>query len=76
MAPNWRPLLTSAIREDELKALRAHERIGRPLGDKNFLALLEQNLGRILRRQNKRVTTENTEGHGKGKLIRILFSRL
>ena len=23
---------------------------------------------------HKRVTTENTEGHGKGKLIRILFS--
>jgi len=38
-------------REEELKALRAHERTGRPLGDENFLALLEQNLGRILRRQ-------------------------
>ena len=48
MAPNWRRLLTSAIREDELKALRAHERTGRPLGDENFLALLEQTLGRIL----------------------------
>jgi len=43
--------LTSAIKEEELKALRAHERTGRPLGDENFLALLEQNLGRILRRQ-------------------------
>ncbi len=51
MAPNWRRPLTSAIREGELKALRAHERTGRPLGDENFLALLEQNLGRILRRQ-------------------------
>src|SRR5271165_4795899 len=51
MAPNWRRLFTSAIREEELKALRAHERTGRPLGDENFLALLEQNLGRILRRQ-------------------------
>ena len=51
MAPNWRGLLTSASREDELKALRAHERTGRPLGDENFLALLERNLGRILRRQ-------------------------
>src|SRR5271157_227001 len=51
MAPNWRRLLTSAISEEELKALRAHERTGRPLGDENFLALLEQNLGRILRRQ-------------------------
>ncbi|MGA9921928.1 MAG: hypothetical protein WBQ29_00910 [Isosphaeraceae bacterium] len=34
-----------------MKALRAHERTGRPLGDEDFLALLEQNLGRILRRQ-------------------------
>ena len=51
MAPNWRRLLTSVIRDEELKALRAHERTGRPLGDENFLALLEQNLGRILRRQ-------------------------
>ena len=102
MAPNWRRLLTSAISEEELKALRAHESTGRPLGDENFLALLEQNLGRILRRQkpgpkdvqrdeyypgkkdhHKRVTTERPhptggscprEGHGKGKLIRILFS--
>jgi len=52
MAPNWRRPLTSAIKkEDELKALRAHERTGWPPGDENFLALLEQNLGRILRRQ-------------------------
>jgi len=51
VAPNCRRLLTSAIRGEELKALRAHERTGRPLGDENFLALLEKNLGRILRRR-------------------------
>ena len=53
MAPNWRRLVDQRHqrREEELKALRAHERTGRPLGDENFLALLEQNLGRILRRQ-------------------------
>ena len=52
MAPNWRRLLTSAIKDEELKALRAaHERTGRPLGDENLLTLLEQNPGRILRRQ-------------------------
>ena len=32
--------------------------------DENFLALLEQNLGRILRRQNKRVTTERPHPAG------------
>ena len=51
MAPNWHRLLTSAIKDEELKAFRAYERTGRPLGDENFLALLEPNLGRILRRQ-------------------------
>ena len=30
---------------------RAHERTGRPLGEEAFLASLEQDLGRILRRQ-------------------------
>ncbi len=69
MAPNWRRLLTSAIREGELKALRAHERTGRLLGDKNFLALLEQNLGRTLRRQkpgpkNVQERSSQTRNHG------------
>ena len=50
MAPNWRRLLTSAIREG-VESPPRHERTGRPLGDEDFLALLEQNLGRILRRQ-------------------------
>jgi putative transposase len=51
MAPNWRRLLTRAVKQEELKALRAHERTGRPLGDESFLAQLEKKLGRILRRQ-------------------------
>ena len=51
MASNWRHLLTSVIREEELKVLRAHKRTGRPLGDENVLALFEQNLGRIMIRQ-------------------------
>ena len=36
------------IREEDIKALRAHGRTGRPLGEEEFLATLEQNLGRIL----------------------------
>jgi putative transposase len=51
MAPNWRRLLTRAVKQEELKVLRAHERTGRPLGDESFLAQLEKKLGRILRRQ-------------------------
>jgi REP-associated tyrosine transposase len=51
LAANWRRLRTSVVREEDLKVLRAHEHTGRPLGDEAFLASLEQNLGRILRRQ-------------------------
>ena len=47
MAPNWRRLLTSAIKEEELKALRRHERTGRPLGDE--------------KRHEDHGTTENTK---------------
>ena len=35
----------------EAHRLRAHQRTGRPLGEEAFLASLEQDLGRILRRQ-------------------------
>jgi putative transposase len=51
MVPNWRSFLARAIREEDIKILRAHERTGRPLREEEFLATLEQNLGRILRRQ-------------------------
>ena len=51
LAPDWRRLLTSAVREEELKVLRGHERTGRPLGDDDFLVHLEKNLGRVLRHQ-------------------------
>jgi putative transposase len=50
-APNWRALLARVIREEDIKLLRAHEHTGRPLGGEKFLAKLEQNLGRVLRRQ-------------------------
>ena len=51
LAPKWRTLLARVIREEDIKLLRAHEHTGRPLGDEAFLATLEKDLGRILRRQ-------------------------
>ncbi len=51
LVPDWRRFLTKVIREEDLELLRAHEHTGRPLGDEAFLASLEQNLGRILRRR-------------------------
>ena len=51
LAPPWRGFLARVIREEDIKLLRAHEQTGRRLGDEEFLATLEENLGRILRRQ-------------------------
>jgi putative transposase len=51
LAPPWRGFLAKVIRDEDVKLLRAHEYTGRPLGDEEFLAKLEQNLGRILKRQ-------------------------
>jgi putative transposase len=51
LAPRWRGFLARVIREEDIKFLRAHEHTGRPLGDEEFLAKLEQNLGRTLRWQ-------------------------
>jgi putative transposase len=48
---NWRGFLARVLREEEIKILRSHEHTGRPLGEEAFLATLEEDLGRILRRQ-------------------------
>ena len=55
MVPNWGSFLARAIREEDINTLRAHECTGRPLGEEEFLATLEQKLGRILRRQSCRL---------------------
>ena len=47
----WQGLLNRALREEELKALRAHGRTGRPLGDETFLERLEGLVGRVLKPQ-------------------------
>ena len=51
LAPNWRSFLARVIREEDIKLLRSHEQTGRPIGDEEFLATLEENLGRILKKQ-------------------------
>ena len=69
--------MTSTIKEEELKALRAHEHTGR-LGHENFLALLEQNLGRNLRRQKpgpKNVQASEMSMLSPEALLRQLMSR-
>lgn len=51
MVGSWRRLLTSAVSEKQLREFREHERTGRVLGDEQFQERLEQELGRLLRRQ-------------------------
>ena len=58
MVPSWRRFLARVVREKDVELLRSHERTGRPLGDEAFLAALEQDLGRILRRQKPGPKTE------------------
>ena len=48
---DWRGFLDSALREEELRDLRAHARTGRPLGNPTFLEKLEATVGRVLRPQ-------------------------
>ena len=48
LVDNWQTLLDSAMSDKEIKALRMHERTGRPLGDETFVKRLERKLGKIL----------------------------
>ena len=51
MIADWRALLDSTVRKEELRDLREHGRTGRPLGSVSFLDRLESMVGRVLRPQ-------------------------
>jgi putative transposase len=46
---DWHEYLRQEPDREELKALRRHNRTGRPLGDEQFMARLELVTGRALR---------------------------
>jgi putative transposase len=48
---DWREFLAEGLSVEEAELLRQHERTGRPLGTKRFIARLERLLGRVLGRQ-------------------------
>jgi len=50
-AGDWSEFLADGLSEAEHKAIRAGERTGRPLGSAEFVADLEQRLGRVLARR-------------------------
>ena len=50
---DWRAYLDEVVEDEELETLRKHTRIGRPLGDQQFIDLLETKTGRRLRRKKR-----------------------
>jgi len=48
LVDDWREFLRGGLSAAEHEVIRAHERTGRPLGDKRFVARLEKRLGRTL----------------------------
>jgi putative transposase len=48
LAPDWKDFLRAGLEPEDLAALRAHARTGRPLGAAPFVARLEKRLGRKL----------------------------
>jgi len=48
IAGDWGTFLSAGITDMEYKALRKHERTGRPLGGGKFVSHLEQKLGKRL----------------------------
>ncbi|NOZ19947.1 MAG: transposase [Planctomycetes bacterium] len=59
---DWKALLADGVSDEELEAVRCHERTGRPLGSETFVARLEKTLGRVLR--------PLTRGRKRGKKLR------
>ncbi len=48
LVSDWQALLASAMPDEQVNALRMHERTGRPLGNETFIKQLEHKLGKIL----------------------------
>ncbi len=53
MIPDWSAFLASAVPEEQIRDIRRHGRTGRPLGDENFVARLEETAGRALKPQKR-----------------------
>jgi len=48
---NWREFLAAGMDDDEIEAIRRHERTGRPLGSDAFLSRVEAQTGRSLKKR-------------------------
>ncbi|GAB61088.1 conserved hypothetical protein [Candidatus Jettenia caeni] len=52
----WDDFLSRDLSDEEAKKFRCHERTGRPLGADNFIAWLENVLGRMLHKQKSAIS--------------------
>jgi len=48
---DWRGFLKSGSKEEDIKAITLHERTGRPLGNTNFIEMLENSIGKSLKKK-------------------------
>ena len=64
--PDWRAYLRSGLKESERELLRHHERTGRPLGSKDFIAALERQLRRPLKKRKPGPKKDGGKGAGRG----------
>ena len=62
LAGDWRAFLRGGLAAADLKAIRAHERTGRPLGSEAFLERLEARLGRTLKKRRAGRKPAKTNG--------------
>ncbi len=53
MVGDWKTFLAGGLEEEDLEALRSHERTGRPLGSPSFADCIERTLGRPLLPQKR-----------------------
>ncbi len=64
-APDWTVFLDAGLGSEAPAAIQAAERTGRPPGDADFVATLEQSLGRVLARhrpgRKPRAATDDQE---------------
>ena len=51
LVDDWKSFISNGTSGDDGEAIRRHECTGRPLGDDDFIAWIEQEINRILRRQ-------------------------
>jgi len=51
MVEDWKAFLRNGVRQADIERFKLHERTGRPLGNEEFVGVIDQRLSRILKAQ-------------------------